>query len=97
MKRLVIFGNTYQQGNVNTVLGLLEHLRQHGINVAVEKEYMQYLSREQDINLPTFDATQVPDADMALSLGGDGTFLTTGDAHLGHKFGPLGLPYGRQS
>ena len=77
MKRLVIFGNTYQQGNVNTVLGLLEHLRQHGINVAVEKEYMQYLSREQDINLPTFDATQVPDADMALSLGGDGTFLTT--------------------
>ena len=77
MKRLVIFGNTYQQGNVNTVLGLLEHLRQHGINVAVEKEYMQYLSREQDINLPTFEATQVPDADMALSLGGDGTFLTT--------------------
>lgn len=77
MKRLVIFGNTYQQGNLNTVLGLLEHLRQHGINVAVEKEYMQYLSREHSINLPTFDATQVPDADMALSLGGDGTFLTT--------------------
>ena len=77
MKRLVIFGNTYQQSNINTVLRLLEYLRQQGIGVAVEQEYMRFLSGKQDIGLPTFDASQVPDADMALSLGGDGTFLTT--------------------
>ena len=77
MKRLVIFGNTYQQSNINTVLRLLDYLRQQGIDVAVEQEYMRFLSGKQDIGLPTFDASQVPDADMALSLGGDGTFLTT--------------------
>ena len=77
MKRLVIFGNTYQQGDVDRVLALLEYLRQRGLDVAVEREYLQYLKREQAVDLPAFAAADVPDADMALSLGGDGTFLTT--------------------
>lgn len=77
MKRLVIFGNTFQQGDVNKVIGLLDHLRNQGIEVAVEREYLRYLSAKQALNLPAFEAAEVPDADMALSLGGDGTFLTT--------------------
>ena len=77
MKRLVIFGNTYQQGDVGRVLTLLEYLRQRGLEVAVEREYLRYLSQEHEIGLPAFAAAHVPDADMALSLGGDGTFLTT--------------------
>lgn len=77
MKRLVIFGNTYQQGDVGRVLTLLEYLRQRGLDVAVEREYLRYLSQEHEIDLPAFAAAHVPDADMALSLGGDGTFLTT--------------------
>ena len=77
MKRLVIFGNTYQQGDVGRVLTLLEYLRQRGLDVAVEREYLRYLSQEHEIGLPAFAAAHVPDADMALSLGGDGTFLTT--------------------
>ena len=77
MKRLVIFGNTYQQGDVGRVLTLLEYLRQRGLDVAVEREYLRYLSQEHEIGLPAFVAAHVPDADMALSLGGDGTFLTT--------------------
>ena len=77
MKRLVIFGNTYQQGDVGRVLALLEYLRQRGLDVAVEREYLRYLSQEHEIGLPAFAAAHVPDADMALSLGGDGTFLTT--------------------
>ena len=77
MKRLVIFGNTYQQGDVGRVLTLLEYLRQRGLDVAVEREYLRYLSLEHEIGLPAFAAAHVPDADMALSLGGDGTFLTT--------------------
>ena len=77
MKRLVIFGNTYQQDDVGRVLALLEYLRQRGLDVAVEREYLRYLSHESDVDLQSFDAADVPDADMALSLGGDGTFLTT--------------------
>lgn len=77
MKRLVIFGNTYQQGDVGRVLALLEYLRQRGLDVAVEREYLRYLRHESEVDLQSFEAADVPDADMALSLGGDGTFLTT--------------------
>lgn len=77
MKRLVIFGNAYQQGDVNKVLALLEHLRGHGLEVSLEREYARYLGGGQALQLPEFDATDVPEADLALSLGGDGTFLTT--------------------
>ena len=79
MKQLVIFGNTYQDAQSERVLDLIGSLQQRGLSIAVEKEYLQYLcgdgSRER--GLQSFDASQVPDADMALSLGGDGTFLTT--------------------
>lgn len=77
MKLMLIFGNTFQQGEVEKVIGLLEHLRQRGVSVAVEHEYLQYLRRDTTIDLPSFDAENAPEADMALSLGGDGTFLTT--------------------
>ena len=77
MKQLVIFGNTYQQGDIKHVLALLEHLRRQGLQVSVEREYLQYLNERQTVNLPSFEACDVPPADLALSLGGDGTFLTT--------------------
>jgi len=56
---------------------LLDHLRERGLQVAVEREYLHYLYGDRSPDIPSFDAGQVPDADMALSLGGDGTFLTT--------------------
>ena len=78
MKRLLIFGNAYQQGDIDRVCALLEHLRQQQLHVAVESDYLHYLSRQgRVVDLPSFGTEQVPEADLALSLGGDGTFLTT--------------------
>lgn len=77
MKQIVIFGNRYQQDDTTTVLSLLDYLRHRGIDIAVESEYLQYLGGGNAISVASFAAEQVPDADMALSLGGDGTFLTT--------------------
>lgn len=77
MKRLVIFGNTYHRGDLDDVAGLLQYLRQRDIEVAIEREYSRHLSSRGINGEPTFDANDVPAADMALSLGGDGTFLTT--------------------
>lgn len=78
MKRIVIFGNLYQQDDTATVLSLLDDLRQRGLEVAVERQYLHYLyGSTQAAPLAAFDASDVPQADMALSLGGDGTFLTT--------------------
>ena len=77
MKRLVIFGNTYHRGDLDDVAGLLQYLRQRDIEVAIEREYSRHLSSRGINGEPTFDANDVPAADMALSLGGDGTFLAT--------------------
>jgi len=78
IKRLVIFGNTYQQDNVPKVLTLLEYLRQRGLDIAVEQKYLHHLcGGENTLEIAHFETCQVPQADMALSLGGDGTFLTT--------------------
>ena len=79
MKRVVIFGNTYQQGEIAPVLELIRHLNERGIEVEVERDFHRYISDGcgQDVQTPAFDASDVPAADMALSLGGDGTFLTT--------------------
>ncbi len=77
MKQLLIFGNTYQQEDVSKVLSLLEYLRGRGLDVAVEREYLQFLNGGKQTSLASFEANRLPDADMALSLGGDGTFLTT--------------------
>ena len=77
MKRLVIFGNTYQRDDTTRVIALLDYLRQRGLDIAVEREYLDYLSKGDNVGIPSFEAAQVPEADMALSLGGDGTFLTT--------------------
>ncbi len=78
MRKLVIFGNNYQQDECVRVLSLLEYLRKRGLEVAVEHGYLQYLGdAAMAIGVSSFDVNAVPDADMALSLGGDGTFLTT--------------------
>ena len=60
-----------------TVLSLLDDLRRRGLHVAVEEEYLRYLYGDSEPDIASFEASHVPDADMALSLGGDGTFLTT--------------------
>ena len=78
MKKIVIFGNNFQQNDDATkVLSLIEYLRQQGLEVAVERDYLRYLSNDATSSLASFDVSDVPEADMALSLGGDGTFLTT--------------------
>ena len=79
MKQLVIFGNIYQEAGAEGVLAMLEALCQRGISVVVEKEFLQHLCGcgGAEMGFESFDASDVPDADMALSLGGDGTFLTT--------------------
>ena len=78
MKQVVIFGNSYQGDDPARVLSLLDALRQRGLDIAVEQDYLQYLGggTRQD-GLTSFDTGNIPEADMALSLGGDGTFLTT--------------------
>ena len=96
-KRCAIFGNTYQPKNSAAVLKLFDTLVRHDAVPLVDRPFFDFLSRELHIAIPeceliTDDSFQ---ADVAISLGGDGTFLTTA-MRVGDKQIPiLGINTGR--
>ena len=78
-KRCAIFGNTYQPKKCEAVQKLFDALSSLGIVPLIDKSFFDYLKDEMHANIPehqliTDDAF---DADIAVSMGGDGTFLTT--------------------
>lgn len=77
--KLVIFGNNYQDTNVTSILMLVDRLRSRGVQVTLEEDFHHYLQAcvGSLVDTPTVQCGQSVDADVALSLGGDGTFLTT--------------------
>ena len=96
-KRCAIFGNTYQPKNSAAVLKLFDTLVRHDAVPLVDRPFFDFLSRELHIAIPaceliTDDAFR---ADLAVSMGGDGTFLTTA-MRVGEKQIPiLGINTGR--
>ena len=77
--KLVIFGNNYQDANITAIVRLIAQLRERGVAVSLEREFHDYLQSQTTglCALHTVSAGAAIDADVALSLGGDGTFLTT--------------------
>jgi len=96
-KRCAIFGNTYQPKKCEAVQKLFDALQASGIFPLIDRPFFEYLSEEMQIPVPehqliTDDAFQ---ADFAVSMGGDGTFLTTA-MRVGDKQIPiLGINTGR--
>ena len=96
-KRCAIFGNTYQPKKCEAVQKLFDALTGFGIVPLIDSPFCEYLKEEMHISIPdheliTDDAFQ---ADFAVSMGGDGTFLTTA-MRVGKKQIPiLGINTGR--
>ena len=96
-KRCAIFGNTYQPKKCEAVQKLFDALQASGIFPLIDRPFFEYLSEEMQIPVPehqliTDDTFQ---ADFAVSMGGDGTFLTTA-MRVGDKQIPiLGINTGR--
>ena len=96
--RFAIFGNIYQPRKSSSVQKLLCLLEQHEVGIAIESNYYAYLHDVQQIALPS--ATTIIrgddfEADVAVSMGGDGTFLETA-RRVGNKQIPiLGVNMGR--
>lgn len=97
IRKIVIFGNNYKKENLILIKPIFDFLRQNDIDVAVEAPFFQFLMKElelecDDISLVTDDDFN---ADVAISMGGDGTFLKTA-AKIGHKGIPIiGINTGR--
>lgn len=96
-QKFALFGNIYQAKKSANVLRLLSILGKHQAEVYIDKEFYQFLTMDQKMDIRAagvFDGNDF-EADMVLSMGGDGTFLKAA-SHVGNKNIPiLGINTGR--
>lgn len=77
--KIAIYGNMYQEDYLGHLSDFLDALSHSGITVEMETTFYNYLCRVLQCQ-PQVDTVIVGkdvDADMAVSIGGDGTFLRT--------------------
>ena len=95
--KFALFGNTYQAKKSAHVIRLLSILKQYNAVVYINREFYHFLVNEQNMDIQAagvFDGNDF-EADMVLSMGGDGTFLKAA-SYVGNKNIPiLGINTGR--
>ena len=95
--KFALFGNTYQAKKSAHVIRLLSILKQYNAVVYINREFYHFLVDEQNMDIQAagvFDGNDF-EADMVLSMGGDGTFLKAA-SYVGNKNIPiLGINTGR--
>ena len=96
-KKYALFGNIYQAKKSANVLRLLSILNNYQAEVYIQKEFHQFLTKDQKMDIQVAGVFENDDfsADMVLSMGGDGTFLKAA-SYVGYKNIPiLGINTGR--
>ena len=95
--KFALFGNTYQAKKSAHVIRLLAILKQYNAVVYINREFYHFLVDEQKMDIQAAGVFEGNDfeADMVLSMGGDGTFLRAA-SYVGNKNIPiLGINTGR--
>lgn len=95
--KFALFGNIYQTKKSASIQKVLSCLNEFGAELLVDQEYYDFLKEGQQIDVPAKRIFSGNDfqADFAISMGGDGTFLKTA-ARVGHRNIPiLGVNMGR--
>lgn len=94
--RILLFGNKYRSALADAMYNFLLRLEKERIEVLFERSFFEHVLTSGDDRIRRFSVFDtVPDADMAISMGGDGTFLSTADA-IGRRAIPvLGVNMGR--
>lgn len=95
--RFALFGNTYQAKKSFHAEQLFRLLERHHAQLCICREFYQFLHDDVRLELPNAELFDGDDfeADMVISLGGDGTFLKAA-SHVGRKGIPiLGINTGR--
>jgi NAD+ kinase len=95
--KIAIFGNIYRSVLLSHVEFLFEYFKNKDVDLLLNKELHEFVSEHGKCNLERMEiiVDDCFDADLALSIGGDGTFLNTA-ARIGRKQIPiLGINTGR--
>lgn len=87
--RFALFGNTFQSEKSYHVSHLLDILREKGATISICKDFYAFIQKETKTNLEGLQIFEGGNftADMALSVGGDGTFLK-----VANRIGDKGIP-----
>jgi NAD+ kinase len=95
--KFALFGNTYQAKKSAHTARLLEILTRHKAQVSIHREFYQFLTRDSHLALTGVDIFDdgAVDADMVLSIGGDGTFLKAASQVGNRQIPILGINTGR--
>lgn len=98
--RFALFGNIYQQHKSAAIRVLLDCLRRHGSQIFIEQEYNDFLRQVFPDFSDSSDFTAFSDfadveADFAISVGGDGTFLKAASCVGWRDIPILGVNMGR--
>ena len=95
--KFAIFGNTYQASKSVHAANLFRLLTKHKAELYISKDFYLFITRKVGIDVPKatlFEGDDF-DADMVISIGGDGTFLKAA-SRVGDKGIPiLGINTGR--
>ena len=95
--KFAIFGNTYQAKKSTHVERLLSILDRHRAEVYICREFYQFLTDDLKLQIRQAGVFEGNDfeADMVLSIGGDGTFLKTASRVGSRNIPILGINTGR--
>lgn len=95
--RIALFGNTYQAKKNAYLSAILKKLTQLNFYICFEEAFADFIARTLCIDISAYD-TFTPEtlqADVAISIGGDGTFLSTAACIGARQIPILGINTGR--
>ncbi len=95
--KIALFGNVYQTSKSASIQSLLSALVKHEAEVLVDKEYYDFLMNNNMDDLKAAKVFTGDDftADIVISMGGDGTFLTAASRVRQKMIPILGVNMGR--
>ena len=95
--KFALFGNVYQAVKSASIQRVLACIGSYGAELAVDKDYYDFLKGSLQLDVPASRIFEGSDfeADFAISMGGDGTFLMTASRVGGKNIPILGINMGR--
>ena len=95
--KFVLIGNVFQAKKSLHALHLCQLLQRSGAEISMSEEFYRFLTDEQRFCLPQVSLLEegCVEADMAISLGGDGTFLKAATQVGNRQIPILGINSGR--
>lgn len=93
--KILVFGNEYRNEFPTGVKSFFDSLRNAGAEIHFERAFGEKLCQAWGLNLNTISLfSDVPEADIALSFGGDGTLLHTAGMIREREIPILGINFG---